>query len=89
MIFKIAELVAYGPLGGNVSPFSMHKSFFLGFISPLLSHRTWWIRGTPKVMILVRTVSFLLQDSPRDAGSVLDQLRLLPKRVASMSGVLA
>ena len=89
MLFKMAELVAYVPPGDNFSPFSMHKSFFLGFIFPLIPHRTWWIRGTLKVIIMVRTVYLLLWESPWDAGSFLDQLRLLPKRVASMSVVLA
>ena len=39
-------------------------------------------------MGLVRTVYLLLRESPGDAGSVQRQLRLLPKRVDSMSGVL-
>ena len=64
---------------------SINKSFVLGFVLPLLPHRPWKLRGTPKVLVLVRAVTFLIQDIPGDTGSVLCQLRLLMQMVAPMS----
>ena len=66
----------------------MHELFVLGFIFALIPHKPWRIRGIPKVLVMERAVSFLLRESPGDAGSVLRQLQLLPNRVASMTGVL-
>ena len=88
-MFNMDDLVVYGPLGAKFWPFSMHESFVIGFIYPFIPHMPWWLRGAPKFMVLGRTVYLLLWESPWDAGSFLDQLRLLPKRVASMSVVLA
>ena len=67
----------------------MHELFVIGFILPYVPYRRWRLRGAPKVLGMVRTVYFVLRDSTGDAGSVLLQLQLLPKRMASMSGVLA
>ena len=87
-LFNMAEFVVYDPPGAKFCPSSMHKLFVLGFIYPLISHRPWWIRVTAKVLGLVRAVSLLIQESPGDAGIVLLQLWLLPKRVDSMPGEL-
>ena len=89
MLLKIDEFVVYVPPGEMFWPSSMHKSFVLGFIPPLNPHKPWMLRGTLKVLGLVRTVSLLLRESSGNAGSVLRQLWLLLKRVESMSGVLA
>ena len=61
---------------------------FLVLFPPIIPHRPWRLRGAPNVMGLVSTVSFLSQEIPGDTGSVLCQLRLLLKRLASMSVVL-
>ena len=87
-LFNMADFVVYDPPGAKFWPSSMHKLFVLGFIYPLISHRPWWIRVTAKVLGLVRAVSLLIQESPGDAGIVLLQLWLLPKRVDSMPGEL-
>ena len=60
MMFNTADLVVYSPPGGNFWPSSMHESFVLNFISPLIPHRTWRLRGDPKVLVMGRMVSFLL-----------------------------
>ena len=70
-------------------PTSMYRYFVIGFVLPLILHSNWRIRGTLNIMGLGRTLSLMLHDSPRDAGSVLCQLQLILKRVDSMSGVLA
>ena len=88
-LFNMADLVVYVPPGATFWPSSMHESFVIGFISPFIPHRPWRIRGTPKVLVLVRTVSFLPRESPGDAGSVMRQILLLLNMTASMSGVLA
>ena len=88
LMFNMADLVLYVPPGGKCWPSSIHESFVLGSIFPLIPHRTWRIRGAPKVIGMGRTVYFLLQESPMDAGSVIYQLWLLPKRVTSISRVL-
>ena len=82
-------LVVYRPPGVDVFPSSMHELFFPGFVSALIPHRTWWIMETPKVLRLGRTMYFPLRYSPADTGSFLCQLRLLPKRLESMSGLLS
>ena len=88
-LFNMADFVVYNPPGAKFWPSSMHESFVLGLIYPLISHRPWWIRVTAKVLGLVRAVSLLIQESPGDAGIVLLQLWLLPKMLDSMSGELA
>ena len=88
LLFKMDDLVVYVPPGEMFWPSSMHESFVPGFISPLIPHRPWWIRGTAKVLGLGRTVYLLIREIPEDSGSVLLQLQLLTKRVASMSLVL-
>ena len=77
--------MVYGPPGNLFWSTSNNESFVLGFVSPLLPHRPWKIRGTPKVLVLVRAENFLIQQIPGDIGSVLFQLWLLTKRVVSMS----
>ena len=89
LLIKMADLVVYVPPGEMFWPSSMNESFVIGFISSLIPLRPWRLRGTTKVMGLGRSVSFLLREIPGDAGSVLHQLQLLLKSVASMSGVLA
>ena len=89
LLFNIAGLVVYGAPAANFWLYSMHESSVLGLIFPLIPHRSWWIRETPNVLGLVRTVYLLLWEITGDTGSVLNQLWLLPKRVSSMSGVLA
>ena len=88
LLFKMADLVVYGPLGEIFWSSSMHKYFFLGFVYPLISHGTWRLKGTTKVMGLGRTVSFLIHESAGNAGSDMRQIRLLLKRLAFMPGVL-
>ena len=41
LLLKMADLVEYGPPGEKFWSSSMHEIFFLGFISPLIPHRTW------------------------------------------------
>ena len=89
LLLNMAKLVVYVPPGEMFWPSSMHESFVICFIYPLIPHRTWWIRGTTKVLGLVRTVSLLIQESPGYEWSVMSQLWLLTKRVASISGVFA
>ena len=89
LLFKMYDLVVYGPLGETFWPSSIHKSFVLGFISSLLPHRPWRLMGAPKVLGPGRKVYLLLRDIIGYAGSVLRQFRLLQNRVASMPGVLA
>ena len=89
LMLKMVDLVVYVPPGEMFWPSSMHESFVICFIYPLIPHRTWWIRGTTKVLGLVRTVSLLIQESPGYEWSVMSQLWLLTKRVASISGVFA
>ena len=67
----MAGLVVYAPPGANFWPSSMHGSFVLVFIYPLIPNMAWRFRGSPKVLGLERTVSLLLRESPGDAGSVL------------------
>ena len=55
----------------------------------LVPHRPWRIMGKPKVLVLVRSMSFLIREIPGDAGIVLLQIWLLPKRLSFMSVVLA
>ena len=55
----------------------MHESFILGFISSLIPHSPWRLRGKPTVLGLGRMVSFLIRDIPGDAGSVMRQIMLL------------
>ena len=74
ILFKMAELVVYGPPGAKFWPSSMHELFVIGFILPLIPHRPWRLRGTPKVLGLGRTVSFLLRYITGYAGIVLSQL---------------
>ena len=61
LLFKMADLVVYVPPGEIFWPYSMHKSFVIGFVSPLIPHRPWRTRGTPKVMRLGRTVYLLIR----------------------------
>ena len=87
-LFKMDDLVVYGLPGATFVHPKCTSRLFLVFISPLIPHVPWRLRGTPKVMVLGRTVYFLLLESPGDAWSVLRQHWLPPKRVASTSGVL-
>ena len=87
-MFNMADLVLYVPPGGKCWPSSIHESFVPGFVSSLIPHMPWQLRGAPKVMGLGSKVSFMIWESTGDSGSALRQLRLLPKSVASISGVL-
>ena len=80
--------MVYGLPGGKFWQSSMNKYFVIGFVYHLTPHRHWRVRGTPKVVGMGRILYFLIWKSPGDAGSFLFQLLLLPKRVASMSGLL-
>ena len=88
LLFKMVDLVVYVPPGETFWSSSMHKSFVLGFVFPLIPHRPWRIRGTPKVWGMVRTVYLLIRESTGYSGSVLRQLWFLLKKVASMSGFM-
>ena len=92
LLYKVIKLFIYAPpppQGVIFWPTSMSNSFVIVFISPLIPHRLWRLRGTPKILGLGRLVYYFLREIPGDADSVLCQLQLLPKRVASMLGVLA
>ena len=88
LMFKMDDLVLYGPSGAKFWLSSMQESFVLGFILPLIPHRHWRIRGSHKVLGLVRAVYLLLRESLGVAVIFLRQLKLLLNRVVSMSGVL-
>ena len=88
LLFNMASFMVYGPLGESFWLSSMHKLFVLGFILPLIPHMPCWIRGITKVKGMGRMASLMIQESPGDEGIVMHQIRLIPKRVASMSGVL-
>ena len=89
LLFNISQFLVHKPPGEMFQTYSMHESFVLVFIFPLINHRPWCIRGAPKVLGLGRMVSLLIREISGDAGSVLHQLWLLTKRVDSISGVLA
>ena len=67
---------------GGVGGIPNARVFVLGF--SIIPHRYFMIRSSPKVPGLVMTVSFLLRESSGYEGSVLGQIRLLRKRMASM-----
>ena len=52
LLLNTDDLVIYGSPGGMFWPYSMHEFLVLGFISLLIPHRHWQLRGTPKVMVL-------------------------------------
>ena len=52
LLLNTDDFVIYGAPGGMFWPYSMHKFLVLGFISLLIPHRHWQLRGTPKVMVL-------------------------------------
>ena len=52
LMFNMADLVVYVPPREKFWPSSMHELLVIGFVSPLIPHRPWRLRGTPKVMEL-------------------------------------
>ena len=67
----------------------MYELLTIDFISPLICHSPWCLRGPPEGIVLEKVVAYFLGDIPRDLGIIMCQLCLLLKRVASMFGVLA
>ena len=60
LLIKIADLVVYIPPGETFWPYSMQKSFVLGFGFTFIPHRPWRIWGTPKFLKMIITVSLMI-----------------------------
>ena len=88
LMFNMADLVVYVPPREMFWPSSMNELLVIGFFYPLIPQMPWQLRGTPKVMELVMEVYLMLWDSTWDSKSVLNQIWLPTKRVASILGVL-
>ena len=80
--------MVYGPPGLKFCTTSIYKSFVFSFVAPIIPHRLWRLRGILKVTGLGRSMFYLLLESPGGAGSIMRQFWLLPKRVASVLGVM-
>ena len=65
-------------------PVCMFEPLMLGICLPYLRHPPWQVRGTPKVLSLVRKLRQMLQEDPMAIGNILQQFLLAAKRISCM-----
>jgi hypothetical protein len=62
----------------------MHKPLFIGISLPLLTRKSWTLRGMPLLVELEGQLRGVLSSSQEDGGSILRKLLRTPRQFASV-----
>ena len=82
---KTVDFYVEIPACSDYWPVCMYEPLMLGFVLPYLRHPPWQVRGTPKVLSLVRKLRQMLQEDPMAIGNILQQFLLGTERLSTMS----
>ena len=70
-------------------PSDMFEPLWVGILLPFIKHRPWCLKRAPLLLEIGRELRGVLQTSEGDAGHILRQLTLLPRRVDALPFNLA
>ncbi|GFH55601.1 hypothetical protein CTEN210_12077 [Chaetoceros tenuissimus] len=88
-LHKAADLIISVPVGHPAWPQSMFEPLTIAFVFPFLSHRPWQLRGSEGLLDMGRSLLRMWSENNWEDGSVLRELWLYQRRLASMSEKLA
>lgn len=86
LLYKNCDFVCIIPAGPSFWPSHMHEPLILGIVLPLIPHRPWELRGTPKLLGMGRKMSKpkMWEAGEEHGGRILRQLLSLPRELARM-----
>jgi hypothetical protein len=83
-IFKAADIVFQVPIGCPFWPQEMFEPLTIGLCFPFISSPPWQLRGTLKMLAVVRQMRRVFETENLAAGSVLRKLLLDCRRLCTM-----
>ena len=81
---KMSDFSFEIPVGSAMWPTNMHEKLIVAVALPFIRHPPWQLRGTPKVLRMVREVRGLLKTEPMAKGNILFKFLQLSRRFSSM-----
>ena len=81
---KMSDFTFEIPAGSSMWPANMHESLILAVALPFIRHPPWQLRGTPKVLRMVRDVRRLLKEDSMASRDLLLKFLLFCRRLSSM-----
>ena len=81
---KMCDLYFEISVGPKFWPTDMHETLMCAVVFPFIRHPPWELRGTPKVLRLVREVCSVLQKDPMATGNLLLKFVQFSRRLSSM-----
>jgi hypothetical protein len=82
--FKASDVVFHVPIGCPFWPQKMFEPLTIGLCFPFISSPPWQLRGTPKMLAVVRQMRRVFEEESLAAGSVLRKLLLVSGQLRTM-----
>jgi len=83
-VHKACDLVLEIPPGHPCWPCDMYEPLIIGVCLPFIHSDPWQLKGTPKVLALVRKLRRVFKEAEVDGGDILRQFLLECKRIRTM-----
>jgi hypothetical protein len=83
-LFKVSDVVFQVPAGPSFWPKGMFEPLTVGIVFPFISSPPWQLRGTPKMLSMVRKMRRVFEEGGLDAGNILFKFLLASRRLRSL-----